>query len=202
MADAAMLEAPDMDQIAVLLSRYHVNVSAIVTTLVVLCAASLVVFLLQRVLRNWLRRIAPLLHLKQATPPTVIRIVSIAIWAITLILVLAIWGVSVGGLWALLVSAAAVIGVGFFATWTMVSNMTASVFIAIWRPFHLGDAVEILPEGLRGHVIDRNLMFVTLREDAGGVIHVPNNQFFQKIFKVNGNSRPPLPQASQSDANR
>jgi hypothetical protein len=41
---------------------------------------------------------------------------------------------------------ATVIGVGFLATWTMVSNVTASVFIGIWKPFHLDDTVEILPE--------------------------------------------------------
>lgn len=42
------------------------------------------------------------------------------------------------------------IGVGFLATWTMVSNVTASVFMAIWKPFHFGNTVEVLPEKLEG----------------------------------------------------
>ena len=112
-------------------------------------------------------------------PPT-----SVALWVITAMVLLEIWGVSVGGLWTLLVSAATLVGVGFLATWTMISNMTASLFISIWRPFHLGDTVEVLPEKLKGRVIDRNFMFVVLREEDGGALKVPNNLFFQKVFRV------------------
>jgi hypothetical protein len=39
-----------------------------------------------------------------------------------------------------MVSVATIIGVGFLATWAMVSNVTASLFLAIWRPFRLGVA--------------------------------------------------------------
>jgi small-conductance mechanosensitive channel len=57
-------------------------------------------------------------------------------------------------------------------------------FITIWRPFHLGDNVELLPENLKGRVIDRNLMFTVLSEDSGATLLVANNLFFQKIFRV------------------
>lgn len=68
----------------------------------------------------------------------------------------------------------------------MVSNITASFYISIWRPFHLGDVVEVLPEATKGRVIDRNLMFVILREQSGNLIQIPNSLLFQKIFKVSG----------------
>jgi len=44
--------------------------------------------------------------------------------------------------------------------------------------------VEILPENLRGQVVDRNFMYVILREDDGAEIKIPNNFFFQKIIRV------------------
>ena len=59
----------------------------------------------------------------------------------------------VSGIWALLISAAAVIGVGFVAVWTIVSNITASPFLSVWRPFKLGQTVEVLPENLKARVI-------------------------------------------------
>jgi small-conductance mechanosensitive channel len=62
--------------------------------------------------------------------------------------------------------------------------VTASLFITIWRPFHLGETIEILPEGLRGRVTDRNLMFTVVHEGEGRHLHIPNNFFFQKIFRV------------------
>lgn len=105
-------------------------------------------------------------------------------------LILQLWGLSVSGLWALLASVAALIGVGFLAVWTIISNMTASFFITIWHPFRLGETVELLPDGLSGRVIDRNLMFTVLREERGTILHVPNNFFFQKVFRVTAeNSR-------------
>ena len=44
----------------------------------------------------------------------------------------------------------------------------------------------MLPENVKGRVIDRNLMFTALREESGSVIQIPNNLFFQKMFRVVG----------------
>src|SRR5258708_32317966 len=107
-------------------------------------------------------------------------------------LALEIWGISLGGLWTLAVSAVTVVGVGFLATWTMVSNVTASFFIAIWKPFHLGDTVEVLPESLKGRAVDSNLMFVTVREDGGTLVQIPNNMVFQQMVRVSGGDRTPF----------
>jgi small-conductance mechanosensitive channel len=106
--------------------------------------------------------------------------------------VLNLWGISVSGVWTLLASAIAVIGVGFLAVWTMVSNVTASFFISLWRPFRLGQTVEILPEALKGRVIDRNLMFTILRDEGGNLLQVPNNLFFQKMFRVSDHGKPSM----------
>ena len=66
----------------------------------------------------------------------------------------------------------------------MTSNFTASFFLVLWRPFHVGQTVEVLPENLKGRVVGRNLMFTTLSEDSGSVLQIPNSLFFQKIFRV------------------
>ena len=93
-------------------------------------------------------------------------------------------GANLAGLWTPLISGAAIIGVGFFlAVWTMVSNITASLFLTIWRPFHLGATVELLPENLKGTVIDRNMMFTAVRDEEGNILQIPNNLFFQKVFR-------------------
>jgi len=185
---SATPEKPVMDQIVAWLERHHISLATGVATVVLLIAASIVVLLLSRLVRHWLEGVQSRLHLPYATVLAITRAVTGVLWVITAMLVLDVWGVGLGGLWSLLVSAAAVIGVGFLATWAMVSNFTASFFIALWRPFHLGDTVELLPENLKGRVIDRNLMFTVLREESGSVIQIPNNLFFQKMFRVAGRS--------------
>jgi small-conductance mechanosensitive channel len=112
------------------------------------------------------------------------RIVGSVVWLVVALIILGLWGLDVSGIWALLISAAAVIGVGFLAVWTIVSNITASLFLSVWRPFKLGQTVEVLPENLKGRVIDRNLMFTVLRDGEDRVLQVPNNFFFQKMFWV------------------
>jgi small-conductance mechanosensitive channel len=190
-----------MAEIAAWLDRYHVSLPSILTTIALVIGASVVIVLLKRLLQRGLGRLEPRLRLRYETVLTVTRLVTGLLWLIVALLVLEIWGISLGGFWTLLVSAATVIGVGFLATWTMVSNITASFFLALWRPFHLGDTVAVLPENLQGRVIDINLMFVVVREDGGALIRIPNNLFFQKMFRVTGRSDPSLFEVLESGAN-
>ncbi len=178
-----------MNDLVAWLARYNVNVLA---TIGVVIGAFVLSYLLKRPLRDSLRELAPRLRLPYETVLTTTRFLIGALWVLAAMLVLEIWGVSVGGLWTVLVSAATIVGVGFLATWTMISNITASFFIAFWRPFRLGDTVEMLPENLSGRVIDINLMFIVVRENSGAVIQIPNNLFFQKMFRVSGNSNKTL----------
>jgi small-conductance mechanosensitive channel len=181
-----------MNDLATWLNQHNVNVTAVLATIALLIGASVLSYLLKRPLRDSLRKFASQLRLPYETVMTTTRLLISALWIVVAMLVLEVWGVSVGGLWTLLVSAATIVGVGFLATWTMISNITASFFIAFWRPFRLGDTVEMLPENLSGRVIDINLMFIVVRENGGAVIQIPNNLFFQKMFRVSGNSNKTL----------
>jgi small-conductance mechanosensitive channel len=175
-----------MNDFAAWLDRYNVSVVAVLATIAVVIGAFVLTHLLKRPLRESLRQLAPRLRLPYETVLTATRLLIGVLWVIAAMLVLQIWGVSVGGLWTVLVSAATIVGVGFLATWTMISNITASFFIAFWRPFRLGDTIAVLPENLSGRVIDTNLMFIVVRESSGAVIQIPNNLFFQKMFRVSG----------------
>jgi small-conductance mechanosensitive channel len=173
-----------MGQIIIWLDQHHISLGAILATVSVVIGASLVIFQLNRFLGHFLIGLHAQLHLPYEAITFAARVITSALWIITALLVLNIWGVELAGLWILLVSVATVIGVGFLATWTMVSNFTASFFLALWRPFHLGQIVEVVPENLKGRVIDRNVMFTTQREDDGKILEIPNNLFFQKMFRV------------------
>jgi small-conductance mechanosensitive channel len=181
------------------LDRHNISVMAVLATVGLVVGAFALSYLLKRPLQDSLRQLASRLRLPYETVLTTTRLLIGTLWLVVAMLVLEIWGISVGGLWTLLVSAATIVGVGFLATWTMVSNITASFFITLWRPFHLGDDIEIVPENLRGRVIDSNLMFVVVRENGGAVIQIPNNLFFQKMFRVIGSSNKTLFEEYEAD---
>jgi small-conductance mechanosensitive channel len=176
-----------MDQIVVWLKSLHIEPSTVAATVVLLVGAAVVIVLVDRLLRQLLVPVGARIGLRSEAVVSFARAITTVLWFVVLLLVLELWGIGVGGLWAVLASVATIIGVGFLATWAMVSNVTASLFLTIWHPFRLGDTVELLPENLKGRAIDRNLMFTVLREESGSVLQVPNNLFFQKIFRVSGN---------------
>ena len=177
------------DPLAAWVTGYGIRLEVLVT-LGVLIAAAIGIFSLNRLLRRLLLRIDPRFRPPYDTVALLPQVLSSVLWLCVGLVLLDIWGIGVTGLWTFLVSVITLIGVGFLATWTMVSNVTASLFLTIWHPFRLGEAVEILPESLKGRVIDRNLMFTVLREERGTILHVPNNFFFQKVFRVTAeNSR-------------
>lgn len=95
--------------------------------------------------------------------------------------------------WAVLSATLVALAVGFVALWSVLSNVVCALLIIAFRPFQMGDQVELLEpsdvgSGLEGRVVDLSLMFTTL-ELAGDaetrvLVRVPNTVFFQKAVKV------------------
>lgn len=103
---------------------------------------------------------------------------------LTVIVVLAaitLAGYSIDRLWTSLLALIGLIAIGFVAVWSMLSNILATFMILIWRPFNVGDRVEIQPDGIKGRVVDISFMFTMLRADSGAQISVPNSMFLQKF---------------------
>jgi small-conductance mechanosensitive channel len=84
----------------------------------------------------------------------------------------------------------AMIAIGFVAVWSVLSNILCTLMLLIFRPFRVGDEVEIvdpaMTAGLSGVVRNINLMFTTLRTSNDGEVidtQIPNNLFFQKLVR-------------------
>jgi small-conductance mechanosensitive channel len=178
-----------MTQIIEWLNQHNINAVKTIGTVATILLASIVIPRLSRSLKQWLIHLQSRLNLSDKTNFTINRVIIAVFWTLTVFIVLDVWGVGLGGVWAVLVATITIIGVGFIATWAMTSNLTASFFLVLWRPFHVGQTVEILPENLKGRVVDRNLMFTTLSEDSGSVLQIPNSLFFQKIFRVSSDQK-------------
>ena len=151
----------------------------------------LAAWLLQRLVRAVITRLC-LRHGLPTEMATVMRRVSATLISFaSLLLVLERWGVSATVLWTAFTSFAAVGAVAFFAAWSVLSNIFCTVLIFTSRPFRLHDHVELLEggdkPGLKGRVIDVNLIYTTLQEvggeGAGSVLQVPNSLFFQRVVR-------------------
>lgn len=155
--------------------------------LLTLLAASL----LRLLARRLIRRIGE----HYTLPPEMVmgarRVFSFVVYFTVLLVVLSIVGVSASVLWTAFTGFAAVGAVAFFAAWSVLSNIFCTLLILTTRPFRLHDYIEVLENGekpgLKGRVIDINLIYTTLQETDGGhegtVLQIPNNMFFQRTVR-------------------
>ena len=151
-----------------------------------------VAWLLQRLVRAVVRRLVANRGLPLEMATVMRRVSATLISCAAVLLVLERMGVSGTVLWTAFTGFAAVGAVAFFAAWSVLSNIFCTLLIFTTRPFRLYDHVELLENGdkpgLRGKVVDINLVYTTLRETddgegAGTVLQIPNSLFFQRVLR-------------------
>ena len=152
-----------------------------------------VAWLLQRLVRAVVRRLVANRGLPLEMATVMRRVSATLISCAAVLLVLERMGVSGTVLWTAFTGFAAVGAVAFFAAWSVLSNIFCTVLIFSTRPFRLQDHIELLENGekpgLKGRVVDINLIYTTLLEvgadasDEGSVLQVPNSLFFQRTVR-------------------
>ncbi len=106
-------------------------------------------------------------------------------WLVVPLVVAAIaarWGV-LENFWAAVTAAVTLVAIGFFAVWSVLSNVLCSVILLANRPFRIGDEIELVPDPVRGRVLQIALTHTTLLGAEGESFQVPNNLFFQRVVK-------------------
>ncbi|MEL1265761.1 mechanosensitive ion channel family protein [Pseudoxanthomonas putridarboris] len=154
-------------------------------------AILLAAWLLRRLLRGVVRRVCDRYQLPAEVAISARRLIGVVIYASATMLALGRLGVSSSVLWTALTGFTAVAAVAFFAAWSVLSNIFCSVLILTTRPFRVHDHIEVLESGdkpgLRGRVIDINLLYTTLLEEDAArgdtVLQIPNSQFFQRTTR-------------------
>lgn len=99
------------------------------------------------------------------------------------LLILSRWGFAVNGILAVLGTVLGLVAIGFVAMWSLLSNFLCTLILVILKPFYVGDELELPTANVRGKVTDLSLVFTTLESTPGETVLVPNNTFFQVIFK-------------------
>ena len=114
------------------------------------------------------------------------RAMHLLFLSIGFIVILLIWGVNQGDLAVFVGSVLTVVGVAFFAQWSILSNITSSIILFFNHPVKLNDSIMILEAKdyvIEGTVSNIGLFFITLQTKESEEITLPNNIFIQKSIK-------------------
>ncbi|WP_299260208.1 mechanosensitive ion channel domain-containing protein [uncultured Aquimarina sp.] len=103
-------------------------------------------------------------------------------------LLILIWGVDHRQFALFISSILAVLGVGFFAQWSILSNLTASVILFFSHPLRIGDRIRVLDKDFdwTGRVKDITGFYLFMKTDDGRDITLPNALVIQKGIEILG----------------
>ena len=96
-----------------------------------------------------------------------------------------VWGIDYKGLWVVMTSVLAVLGVALFAQWSILSNLTSGVIVFFNFPAKVGDSIEIIDgvNSVKGELIEIGLFQIHLIDENQDVLVFPNNLLLQKPVK-------------------
>ncbi len=147
---------------------------------------------IMRVARGVMARIARTYGLPATAVMLTQRVLGFFIYGGAMLWALERMGVSGAVLWSAFTGFAAVGAVAFFAVWSVLSNLFCAILIFTTSPFRVGDLIEVLEggdkPGVKGRVLDINLVYTTLLEEGQGqgektILQLPNSMFFQRIVR-------------------
>ena len=114
------------------------------------------------------------------------KLINYVILGCALVGVFVIWGVDVRNLGVIVSSIFAVIGVAFFAQWSILSNITSGVIMFFTFPYKIGDRIMIHDKDYEyiGIIEDIKTFHIVIINDAGQRITYPNSLVLQKGVSI------------------
>lgn len=115
-----------------------------------------------------------------------IKLSNILSLVILIFFLAGIWGLSGADVVTFITSALTILGVAFFAQWSLLSNITSGLILFFNHPLKIGDYVEIVDKDfpMEGRVENITLFFLHLRNAEDQVYTLSNTMVVQKTIRI------------------
>lgn len=119
----------------------------------------------------------------------VLKYIHLIINIIGVIALIIIWGVETKDIFVAFSTIATVVGVAFFAQWSIVSNVTSGIILFFSEPFKIGNTIRIHDNEfpIEAEIEDIGAFYVYLKTIDGKKIIYPNNLLLQKGVSIQKN---------------
>ena len=142
-------------------------------------------FFIRFLVTNSLRKIQLKFGFQKARILVTNKITTILIYITAIVVIAFIWGVDEEQLLIYVSSFLTILGIAFFAQWSILSNITAGIILFVNYPVKIGDTITILEKdyNITGEIRDIGAFFITLRTPEKELITLPNSIILQKNIK-------------------
>ncbi|HET8809652.1 MAG TPA: mechanosensitive ion channel domain-containing protein [Flavobacteriaceae bacterium] len=147
----------------------------------------IVLLVVQYVLKKTANRVGKRQDMNIARTRLMFRYINFLMLFIAIFLLMIAWGFKFRELALVFSSVFAVIGIGLFAIWSILSNVTSGVIMFFSFPYKIGDKIRIhddKDESLEGIIEDIKVFHLHLRTMEGELITYPNNLILQKAVSL------------------
>ena len=146
----------------------------------------LVVFLLRIIVSKLVRRYAKLSHIIEHRTNLVVKYIHLFINIIAIFTLIIIWGVQTKDIFFTVSSITTVLGVGMFAQWSILSNISSGIILFFSFPFKIGDVIRIHDRDfpIEAEIEDIRAFHIYMKTKDGEMITYPNNLLLQRGISI------------------
>lgn len=160
---------------------------SLATKLLLVCICITVFYLATKLLNKITRDVSIRKALGDGRVPYITKLMNIGMVFCCIVVMCLLLGLGYSEVSVFLSSIFAVVGVGLFAQWSILSNVTASMIIFFGFPYRIGDRIKIADkdDDMCGVIEEISMFHVILRRDDGNLITYPNSMVLQKaVIKI------------------
>lgn len=163
----------------------YLNNYKILETIIVIIIGTLLKFIIS----NSLRKIRIKFGFQRTRVLMLNKVITFLVYSTVIVVIAFIWGVDEKQLLLFISSFLTIVGIAFFAQWSLLSNITAGLILYINYPVKIGDTITILEKdnNIIGEIIDIGAFFITLKTPDKNMIILPNSTLLQKNISYKSN---------------
>lgn len=156
----------------------------------------IILFSIREVLKRTVRNFAKKFERVEHRTGLIMKHINFAIFGIIMLGLIFIWGVDFKNLGLAMSSVFAVIGIAFFAQWSILSNVTSGIIMFFTFPYKIGDYIIIHDHDVpcEGFIEDIRTFHVILNTSGKATITYPNSMMLQKGVSIVANKSITQPQ--------
>ncbi|MBA9074044.1 small-conductance mechanosensitive channel [Flavobacterium gossypii] len=169
------------------MSFFEENTPKIISTIILLVCVMVIRFIITTLIKRYAKHA----EINEHRAILVSKYISIVIMALTLAGIFIIWGVRTSDIYLAFTSVITIIGVAFFAQWSILSNITAGIILFFSFPFKIGDTIRIHDKDFpfEAEIDDIKAFHTYLRTKEGELVTYPNNLLLQKGVSIVNTTR-------------
>lgn len=154
----------------------------IIRTIIILAGFTLLGYLVKRIIKRYARAS----HLSEHRTNLIGKYINLFMILLLAVIIFAIWGINSDQILTLLGGTLTVIGVAFFAQWSILSNITSGIILFFSFPFRIGDFIKVHDKDfpVEAQIEDIKAFHTILRTRDGELITYPNSLLLQKAVSI------------------